>query len=452
MSPLAPNQAARRVVRDLFGSTLAQQQRGFYVCLELLAVLRGQHLAGERLLDPVGTVAPFIRVSHDFARRLAVDTLSPSDDGYVAVDAGAFEPLQALLQSVSVRIPGQRKVPEWFGLHLYPYVGELVHYDAVRGRGNRKPSLERYVFRGAGILAHEMLREDPDPNRLDQMRRGLTDLVADSNSALGKIASALSAHDYARDTEPWAGDVEESVETQGDLTKWPELLRVGVANIVDRSEAPAAQRVENLMHWVPYCIARHSLELAVLRAGNDSRPIVVDLQSAPGPLRSASRASLDNARWTIVEALQTEAEEARDGLGPEDPDRPAFDGLIEHRERLVKGPRAFITETLAAVGALNATTGRRWFTLHLPLLETFVHAMLEGDQEMELERFMSEVLHDRLDLVIDGRMAARHGLGLEIDLADFDTNAQAAARALRGLGLLTEYSDSTRMVGTGVLT
>lgn len=452
MNTLAPNQAARRVVRDLFGSALAQQQRGFYVCLELFAVLRGQHLAGERLLEPAGGVAPFLRVSHDFGRRLAVDTLTAADDGYTAIDSGAFEPLQFLLQSVSVRIPGQRKMPEWFGLHLYPYVGELVHYDAVRGRGNRKPSLERYVFRGAGLLAHEMLRHDPDTERLERIRSGLTELVADSNSALGKIASALSAHDYARDTEPWAGDVEDLVEVNDGRTKWPELLRVGVANIVARPDSPAAQRVENLMHWVPFCVARHCLDLAVLRAAVPARPIVVDLQPTPGPLRSASRSSLDHARWTIVEALQKEAEATRDGLGPEDPNRPAFDGLLEHRERLVKGPRAFITETLAAVGALNATTGRRWFTLHLPLLETFVYAMLDGDQEIELERFMSEVLHDRLDLVIDGRTAARHGLGLEIDLADFDFNAQAAAQALRGLGLLTEYSDSTRMVGAGVMT
>ncbi len=448
MSGLDETQAARVVARSCYGSPLAQQERGFFVCLELLSVLRGHFLSGEELLSPGDEMKDFIRVSHDFARRLAVGSLHRDDEGFESIDLDAREPLQALLKSLTLSIPGQRRAPEWFGCYLYPYVGELVHYDTVRRRN--QPALERYSFRGAGILAHEILRTDPNHERVERAQRGLKQLVTNSGTALGKLARALHSHDHVGDSDPWLGEVEQAIAGAAlPETKWTELLRRGVANIVDRTETPGAQRIEHLMHWVPYCIARHALEISQEAAGQSCAPIVVDLRSSSNPVRDLSRTDLDRSRWAIVNALLAQAEMIRDSYDAEHPDRKAFNTLLKSRERLIKGPRAFVTETLAAVGALNSTSGRRWFTIHLPLMETFVHALVPEFEEIELDRFILEELCHRLDLVLDGKSAAKRGLVEQVDLAEFDRNAEFAATALRSLGLLTEYSDSTRMVGTG---
>lgn len=448
MTGLDETQAARRVARACFGSPLAQQERGYFVCLELLSVLRGHYLAGESLLAPGDQMKGFIRVSHDFARRLLTNALNPGDGGYDSVDLEAHEPLESLLRSLSLTIPGQRRSPEWFGCYLYPYVGELVHYDTVRRR--ERPALERYAFRGAGILAHEILRTDPDEERLERTRRGLGNLVENSGTALGILAGALHSHDHVGDTDPWLGDVEQAIAGAAlPGTKWTDLLRRGVANIVDRDDSPSAQRVEHLMHWVPYCIARHALEIAQQEVDQSCAPIVVDLRPSSNPIRDLSRRDLDRSRWAVVNALVERAEFIRDAAETDNSDREAFEALLRSRDRLVKGPRAFVTETLAAVGALNSTSGRRWFTIHLPLMETLVHALVPAGAELELERFMLEELNNQLDLVVDGKSAAAHGLVEQVDLAEFDQNAEYAASALRSLGLLTEYSDTTRMVGTG---
>ena len=172
---------------------------------------------------------------------------------------------------------------------------------------------------------------------------------------------------------------------------------------------------------------------------------LVDLRGSNSPLRSASRAGLERARWAIIHALRSAAASRLETA--EEPDlRQALGSLLAGSDTWCNGPRAFFTETLAAVGALNATTGRRHFTLHLSILEAMVHATLEPNEEMELEVFLAEVLYGRLRLVADHRSASAAALSSDIDLAQFRDNSDEAARALRGLGLLSEFSDATRMV------
>lgn len=445
MSPISTTHLGRRIVKECFGGSLYQQGRGYYVALELLAILRGHLLEEQGVLPSTDQVPPYRRISHDFARRLAAGSEDFLEGELAVIDPPAREPLRALLSSISVDIPGRRKAPDWILLHLYPYVGELVHYDAVRSRGARVPAIERYSFRGGGAMAHEILRTDADLARLGKNRQGLAELVADSATALGRLAAALQTHDHAVESGPFSGDVDAGVELAHHETDWLDLLRAGVANIVSRQSTPKAQRIEHLMHWVPYCVARHQLDLACDRLQEPAMVQLVDLRGSSSPLRSASRAGLERARWAIIHALRSAAE-ARLETTAEEELRQALETLLSGSDTWCNGPRAFFTETLAAVGALNATTGRRHFTLHLSILEAIVHATLEPDEEMELDVFLRKLLFGRLRLVVDHRSASAAGLSNDIDLAQFRDNSEEAARALRSLGLLSEFSDATRMV------
>ena len=149
------------------------------------------------------------RRSHDFARRWMngfEEDIRRTDDNYVRdTDSSHVKGkdservLRSLLESLQVPMPFSRKKPGWFGQHLYPYVGELVHYDAVRAKkGVKTPTLEQYFYRGGGGLAHFILRSDPDQERLSLTRNGLSELVADSDGPLGLLAKACSANDHAQ--------------------------------------------------------------------------------------------------------------------------------------------------------------------------------------------------------------------------------------------------------------
>jgi len=108
-------------------------------------------------------------------------------------------------------------------------------------------------------------------------------------------------------------------------------------------------------------------------------------------------------------------------------------------------PRTFVTTSLGTVGALNAHTGNRWFTLQPNLLEAIVLATVDG--QIPFESFCREVLGGTFRMVVDGHTADCEGLTDRVDRASFDRNAEAFAVRLRDLGLLQEYSDATRMVG-----
>src|SRR4051794_38120727 len=146
------------VVHDIFGTNLEQQGRGFYVALELFAMVRGSwELDPKLVLPPASEITSYRRRSHDFARRLATSTTIDTDEvGKALQGATTQDTLVALLSSLVVEVPGRRRAPKWFAAHLYPFIGELVHYDAVERRD--KPSIERYTFRDGGGLAHFLLR------------------------------------------------------------------------------------------------------------------------------------------------------------------------------------------------------------------------------------------------------------------------------------------------------
>ena len=222
--------------REAFGAVLAPQGRGYYVTLELLALVWGTLHYDDTVLPSVEDT-PVITVErrgHDFARRWMGgidDDISAVEKDLVIGDEGE-NILRALLASLRVPIPNRRSLPAWGGQHLYPYVGELVHYDAVPRRNRENPvSIERYTYRGGGGLAHMILRADPDIERLAANRSGLRALVTDSGGPLGKLANACAAHDLAR---PESFKDEREGQAKVLESRWIEVLRNGVANVTAR--------------------------------------------------------------------------------------------------------------------------------------------------------------------------------------------------------------------------
>lgn len=447
---------AETVVKNLFGASLYDQGRGFYVCLELLALVWGTQEAGLGILpDDVSKALTIVRRSHDFARRIATNRADVEAELATALDGeGTFETLQQLLNSLIVPIPGRRVVPSWGGRHLYPYVGELIHYDAVSRRATKaslrpvgpRPgsivSIERYSFRGGGGLAHKILRTDPNFARLSETRSGLVEIVASSNRALARIAKALTAADATPPDTDFLDEREhEAVVKAG--TGWPEVLRRGVKNIVTRKHLPRARRVEALMHFVPYCIARHQLDLARIELGmNVDIAIPVDCRSKASPIREAARLSAEEAVGTLGNALLERARAMDvDGLV-----RPTTAQARKWRD----SPKGFFGGTLGTVGALNAMAGKRHFCLRTDLLESLVLALLGPGEERSFSSFCQEVLYDDLRLVVDDRSAGRVNALTRINLAEFEENSRALGLALKDLGFLHSYSDATQIVSAEV--
>lgn len=434
------------IAYDCFGANLQEQGRGFYVTLELLAIVRGCLEAGLPLLDPKADELRYERRSHDFARRLP-HADEPGFFGaehlaHLGDDERTLRTLSALVESLTVPVPGRRARPTFKLRLLYPYAGDLVHYDAVdrkRPGGGIAIHVQQYNMRGAGGLAHKILRRDPNDQRRARTAEGLKRLVEDSDTPLGRLARALAAHDEKQNS-PYTDQREARAWPNADLSPWPELICAGVNRIVRRGEAPHARRVRMLLYWVPFCVAMHELSLSAARLGKLRPVIPVDcVDRGASALRRISRAALADARTLIGDSIADALAERALSEGQPKP-------TAQDARREAKSPLSFFTTTLGAVGALNALAGLRHFVLRPPLIEAICAATLEPGAEMEFEAFCEEVLYGRLGLVTDPESAAQAELTRAVDRAEFADGADALARDLASLGLLLEYSDATRLV------
>jgi hypothetical protein len=439
---MANRALAAEVAKDLFGANLADQGRGFYVALELFALLRGS-------LDEQGQVLPHpdrgplrLRLrSHDFARRLAGTDVPPPEEAIdKAFDQETRQVVSSLVESLTVPVPGRIKAATFKQRALYPYVGELIHYDAVDRRG--RILIERYTSRGAGGLAHRILRDDPDPARHARVQEAAARLVSDSGSSLGRLMNTLATHDAAPPREAWTDEEEAQADTKEAVDKrWCEHLRDGVDRIL-RSDLAAARRVERLMHWIPYCIARHQAFLAARELAEPSADVPVDLRDRASPLRSQARAVFDRQVVLVGEALSRRAERMAE---LSQPGERRDELMLLARSGAWKTWTGFHSQTLAACGAINAPKGQRHFTAKLPFLEAMVGATVDPDGALPFGEFCG-TLYRRYQLVVDKTAADAAGLLDTIDAHEFEANERALIARLRDLGLLTEYSDQTRLV------
>jgi hypothetical protein len=214
---------------------------------------------------------------------------------------------------------------------------------------------------------------------------------------------------------------------------WIDLLRDGVRRIVSRERLPRAKRAEALMHWVPYAIARYEMDVSFRTCKLDVLAVPVDFGAGASPLRRRSREVHDRCRAVIVDALETRAEEVA----------PAILGPGKSRSWR-DSARQFFSGTLSAVGALNATTGKRHFVLGDQLLEAVVLAQV--DAELPIRTFCKEILHGQLGLVVDQASAQACPDLVRLNSSDMDRNAKRLEERLETLGLLVRYSDATSLV------
>ena len=442
MAPAYTNKAAGAdVSRHAFGVNLTSQGRGYYVTLELLAIAWGTARSSSTVL-PTFTAGDeqltYVRRSHDFARRLmADDHFELADQAFLRGD-DTKRVLGELLSSLRVPIPNRRSLPAWGLQHLYPYVGELIHYDAVQRHS--RVSVERYTYRGGGGLVHKILRTDHDVERLSQNRAGLARLVADAGGPLGQLALACASHDR-EDLSEFKDEIEPA--TTAHESVWVEHLRTGTRNITSRPETTRSKQVEMLMHWLPYCLARYQLDIAAQICGVPAPLLPIAQLQRPSPIRRLARQELDRSRSLIDRALMVRSVQLAENT-TDDRRREVLFGLSQNRSW--KEPTmSFYTQTLATCGALNAHTGSRYLTTKLPLLEAIVCAALRPGESQEFEAFCYDNLFAKFGLVFDKRSAGEAGLIEAVDAGDFGDNAAQLAFDLNGLGLLSEFSDATRM-------
>lgn len=435
---MAGERLGEKIVQSLFGATLAEQGRGYYITLELLALLRGTHLASNEILPSGDGAIEIERRAHDFARRLMAEPCALAEVERLALGGKEFETLRALALGLRVPVPGRRKRPNWLGEHIYPYVGELIHYDAAPRKKRIQDdvptefrvSIERYLYRGAGGLVHKVLRSDPDLDRLERNRRGLYSLVQNSNSSLGRLFEAMMVHDLGHEASPFVDDSESKTIVLE--SRWIDLLRSGVCRLVER-ERPTAKIVESLMSWVPFCVARHQLDLACQELGEAPIRIPVSVGESSG-IKRISRDVHDDCRTMISNALIRRAEsEAPDLL------------IVGRSTKWRDTSRNFFSATMGAIGGLNAMQGKRHFTIQPQLLEAIVLATLDRP-EITFDEFCRVILFGAVGIVVDRRSASECERLSDMNLSDFDENANRLAAALESLGLLHQYSDMTKMV------
>lgn len=438
----------RDIVQAAFGGALYQQGRGFYSALELLAIVRGSILlenverdAGafqERVLPTSETVS-YLRPSHDHARRLLVadDQVVPG----VFADGETMIAVRALLRGIEAPVPGRRSTSDkWQQRHLYPYPAEAVHYDAVERRG--RVSVERYQYRGAGGFAHKVLRTDPDLERLASTREALRRLLSDRDTAVGTLLRALARHDEVPAVSPGDNGFEDDVEARSltmltesnsTPTRWMRLLREGVQRILTRSDITEFDRIDGLVHWVPWCVGMHQLAMARGLLGHDAdEATTFDAGRTKSAMRTRARRDLGAATMAIKDCL------LRGAMDAGSPD------LTRGSNAWWAGPRSFFTTTMFAVGALNANSGQRHFELRPQLMQVIVHALV--DQPLSVDSFCSRVLGEELRIVCDPSSASHLG-GTGIDGRALLTNRDHLVARLDEVGLLRSFSDSTQMVG-----
>ena len=108
--------------------------------------------------------------------------------------------------------------------------------------------------------------------------------------------------------------------------------------------------------------------------------------------------------------------------------------------------RSFFWATAAANGFLNSWRGRKHFTLSVDALAIIVLATIPAGKEIPFDRFVTEILYTSLGIVVGRGAAEASGLVNSIDASIFEENESQLALQMIAAGLVTQYSDATRMV------
>jgi hypothetical protein len=413
------------VSRELFGGVLDFDAAGHYPGLELLNFVYCNSI-GDPL--PGGDEVKITRRSHDFGRRLVWDDgfkEDPRRHNVLLDDTSAEETLRDLLRCLQLDIPSGAKDPKWSRAHFFPYTSSLIHWDA-RER-SKKIGIERLYLRGGGALAFKILRSDPDAERVERIREGFKQLYSATAESPLEVLAAFINEQSKTDEQPVVDEIEKV--SRANLDKFENIYCEGILNILEQQDATSVSKVKSIMGWTAIWLvlmqnrrARHSLEL-------EQGPIICDCGAGSPQLKRASQRCLQDVLGNILGAVKKVA-------GPNFPKA--------QRNKI----RSFFWATASANGFLNAWRGRKHFTLTVDALEMIVLATIPTGIEMPFERFVTQVLYDRLGIVVGRGAAEASGLMNSIDASIFEENEKQLALQMIAAGLVTQYSDATLMVNS----
>lgn len=410
------------VSRELFGGVLEFDAAGHYPGLELLNLI---YCGGGDGLVPAGDAVKIKRRSHDFGRRLVWDSDFKNDKRRHDVlldDSSAEETLRELLRCLQLEIPSGTKEPNWTRAHFFPYTPSLIHWDA-RGR-DESIRLERRYLRGGGALAFKILRLDEDVVRLQGIRKGFEELYKATFDSPLEILAGFISEQSKIDEQPVFDDIEKA--SRANIDHFEDVYRDGILNILKQTGATSVAKVRALMGWTGLWLVLMQNQRARLSLGLEKSPIICDCGSGSPQLRRISQRCLQEVLGNIVSAVDT------------------VEPNIAKAQR--NSIRSFFWATAAANGFLNAWRGRKHFTLSVDALEMIVLATIPAGTEMPYERFVKGVLYDRLGIAVGRGAAEESGLVNSIDASIFEENEMQLALQMIAAGLVTQYSDATRMV------
>lgn len=419
--------SAPEVSRQLFGGVLTYDAAGYYSGLELL-----NFVFGNETILPEDEHPAIQRHSHDFARRLAWDDNFESDARHESIllsDADAERTLRSVLRCLQLEIPNLKGDPAWHRAHFFPYTQSLIHWDARERRlqNENKVLIERKYMRGGGALAYKILRTDPDHGRLQRIRSGFRDLYAPTAaSPLEQLSAFLRG--YSKSDSGSGNTDEVEAETGPFDDELENRFRNGCLTILEQSQVTTVARIKALINWTAIWLAFMQHHRSVVSLGGPQAPIVFDCFGGSSQLRRASQRCLKDAMNSIVEATHRT-----------EPDLP---------RAARNATRGFFWASAASVGLLNAWRGRRHFCFSVDALETIVLAHVAKGDEMPFERFVHEVLYEKLGFVVGRQSADEADLLTSIDASIFEDNEAALAEQMSAAGLLKQYSDATRMVAS----
>jgi hypothetical protein len=420
-----------RISEGLYGGIIEYDSSGPYPGLELINFIFCN--VAEDVLPQVENVE-FVKRTHDLARRLVWDyeeIISNAEATDFLSGDDAPEILKALLSCLQLPIHNSKQIPAWHRAHFFPYSQSLVHWDA-RIRGNKPAKPERKYLRGAGALLYKILRSDPDPERLGEITEGLNALFPDKDStALGRLTAVLESKGTRGD--PAEDDIESKLEI-GEREPFFDIYNDGINNILSHREVSSTERVRAIINWSALWLALHQLRCSARFISSPETNLLIDCCPKPSQLRRESSRQFKSVLSSIDLSIINYAKQNEITPLP----RAATTKL-----------RGFFWSSAGAIGLINSTKGtRRYFTIKIELLETLILAATSGCQEIEYENFITEFLFKKCGLLIGQKSAQNTGLVDSIDLSIFEANEQYFAEQVKATGMLTDYSDSTRMIGT----
>lgn len=431
---LLPALKGPRITTALFGGIFTIDGAGHFPGLELINFIV---CCADGIL-PDGSVknVKMRRMSHDFARRLAADVLPVVARSQVLLDEQSGHAVANLLRCLELQLANTNKPKSWEHTHFFPYTRSLVHWDARPGRAiaalgestDIKVSIERRYLRGGGAFAFSVLRHDPDSDRLAAIRDGFGDLYpSGTDTPLETLAATLLVHG-AKDSEPMTDVLESLSVVHND--RWDDLYRDGMRNIVGHDSASPVQRIRAVMNWTGIWLVLMEAARCAEYLDRKWGGLVLDCAGTHPQLRRASQKCLKEHLARIDEAANGKAISEGGHIN---------DKQVNH----IKG---FFSNTAAICGLLNSTKGRRHFTIKLDAIDALVLAATSKGQDMTFEHFISEWLWERCGLIIGRDAAARAGMLNAFDASIFEENERQFSELMRTTGMLTVYSDATRMV------